>query len=675
MATLEQIIQQEINPFDPVTFVTGNFWTDDKQPVDATVESIHQSELSQIQTILTSVIKSHDTRSILLTGDSGCGKSYLLKRLQKTLNDRAFFVYIEACSVTDYIWRHTLRSMVDSLLYRPEGEKEPQLILWVKGLSAYKAESLKKKILGAKKNFIHELTSTYPTGIYQPKDFFSVLYELTNPDLYFAACDWLRGYSVSEDDLKRLGVGSVIDSEEAARGIIRNFGRISADNKPIVLCFDQVEATTSAKGESDPYAVFRVNTAFNTDNLKNFLIIISIIEQIRKRWKSKIPQSDLAKINYTIELKQITLEQVKALWANRLKPLHSQANPQPTSPIAPLSEEDFKTKYPGGIANLRDSLKFGGKLYQQIKEGKGIEIEPDTSEEIEPDTPPTPPPPQGNKPEAAFKLLWQREFNKTKSKISRIQQLSSPELVEMLILAMETLGIESIKRKILRGKYANYSFSYQLLNQAKKVGILWNEDSNMTSFFHTMKACEKFIQANQDTPLKLIRSASLGNRKNQGYRLYKKLFNQSSHIRPSLESVHYLKTYQNLVNDAKAGDLVVNYENLNLTQLKDLICQTKILHQCQLLQDLAVVPPTITPPGTKKNELGKAKEFLLNLVTTQHLLAEKVLIQNAKSQFPEVEETEIKNLIQELCKIGKISFVNPNAKPEDRMVCLVVPSY
>ncbi len=256
MTTLKEIIQQEVNPFDSVTFRTGNFWTEENNSTIVTVKSIHQSAITQVQNTLQQVIRDNRTRSILLTGDSGCGKSYLLNRLKKTLNDRAFFAYVEPCPSSDSIWLHTLRYTVDSLMHVPEGEKESQLILWLKGLSAYKDGGIKKKILGAKNHFIHELRSTYPTGIYQPKDFFAALYALTNPDLYFSACDWLQGNSISEDDLKLLGVNSIIDAEESARGILGNFGRISADNKPIVLCFDQVEATRFPDGSFNLSSVF-----------------------------------------------------------------------------------------------------------------------------------------------------------------------------------------------------------------------------------------------------------------------------------------------------------------------------------------------------------------------------------------------------------------------------------
>jgi hypothetical protein len=663
VATLEQIIQREVNPFDSVTFRTGNFWTDDKQTSTATVESIHYEAFTEIHAVLENVIKDGYTRSLLLTGDAGCGKSYLLSRLKKNLNDRAFFAYIDPCPSNDGIWRHTLRYTVDSLMHVPEGERESQLLLWLKGLSAYRDGGIKKKILGAKNHFIHELRSIYPVGIYQPRDFFAVLYALTNPELYFIACDWLRGDSISEDDLKLLGVKSVIESEEAAKGIIGNFSRISADNKPIVLCFDNVEhPTRSSDGSRDLSAIFNLNTIFHINNIKNFLVIISMSFNTWRLCELTITLPDLARIDQKIILKQINLAQVEALWASRLYPLHCQVNPKPKSSIEPLKKQDLERKYRGGKANLRESLNFGGKLFQLFK--------PDSK------TKPDPLP--------AFQLLWRDELNKTRDEISRIRQLSSPELIEMLISLINALKIKHIKPRFLDGTYASYSFSYRS-NKSKNVGILWNEDSNMKSFYFAMKACEKAINFNPNITLKLIRAEPLGKPTTQGYKLYQKLFKNlfDNHITPDLESVHYLKTYQKLSNDARSGDLVLNFEPLSLERLEELVCKTKVLHQCRLLQDLEIILPDSTNPDTPEEKipsekkkgkvklLRQVKEFLLNLVKHHHLLGQEILIKQAKSQFAKVEETEIDNLIQELCEEKKISFINPKAKPKERLVCLV----
>ena len=662
MATLKEIIQREVNPFDPVTFTTGNFWTQSDRSTVATVESIHQTAITQVQNTLKSVIKDNHTRSILLMGDSGCGKSYLLSRLKKTLNDRAFFVYIEPCLVNDYIWQHTLRHTVDGLMHTPEGEEESQLLLWLKGLSAYRDGGIKKKLLGARNHFIHELRSIYPTGIYQPRDFFAVLYALTNPDLYYPACDWLRGNSLSEEELKLLGVGSVIDSEEAAKGIIANFGHISTDNRPIVLCFDQVELSAkSADGSLDLSPVFNINTAFHNNNLKNFLVIISIVQHTWVKCQKTIPLSDLARIKHKIILRQISLEQVKALWASRLHSIHSQANPQPSSSIEPLNERELDNKYPGGKANLRDALNLAGIFYEKYKSTGSIEISENSQ-------------PEPKNHSAAFKLLWQDELNKTQTRIKRLRQLSSPELIEMLMTAMKVLGVEQIKPKLLSGRYSTYSFSYQLKNSSL-IGVLWDEDSNLRSFCNAMKACENVIKSQDDINLVLIRSESMGSKNNKGHQIYEQTFNNSSHkhIQSSLESVHYLKTYQKLFNDARSGDLVLNYQSLKVADLEKLVRETKVLHRCGLLQDLEIIPSTkvIKPKASIDKTFKEVKESLLNFVEHHYLLGQETLIKQAKTQFTEIETAKIEHLIEELIKEKKISIVNPKAQLTERLICLI----
>ncbi|NEO23968.1 MAG: ATP-binding protein, partial [Moorea sp. SIO4A5] len=68
MATIQEIIKQALNPFDPVTFATGNFWEDPENSALKDVESIHQHEINQITTTLSAVNQDHRPRTILLAG-------------------------------------------------------------------------------------------------------------------------------------------------------------------------------------------------------------------------------------------------------------------------------------------------------------------------------------------------------------------------------------------------------------------------------------------------------------------------------------------------------------------------------------------------------------------------------------------------------------------------------
>ena len=649
MVSIEQIIQQEVNPFDPVTFKTGNFWQEDQDSA-LTIESIHQEAIDQITEFLAQVARDHCSRTLMLAGDSGSGKSYLLSRVKRVLNNKAFFAYIGPWAASDHIWRHTLRYTVDSLMHKPANQQESQLLLWLKSRSVFTDRSLMKKLLGERGLFINNFRATYPTSIYNANAFFSVLYYLTQPETYQLACEWLKGDDLDEDSLKALGVRSSINTEDAAQNILANFGRISAETQPIVLCFDQIEDSDRLPNRSpDLQPLFSVNTTFRNEKLKNFLVIISIVTNTWKQNLDHIQQSDRARVEKSVLLKPITLKQAEALWASRLYPLHRQATPQPPSPIYPLNEQSLEEKFPGGKTHPRPALELGRRLLLKYKTG-GIIVPED--------------------PIAAFKLLWHQEFQKTQQKVSGIRQFSSPELVQMLTEALKALQVRDIKPKLLFSspKFASYSLSYQLPARQERVGVVWTEDPNTKSFFTVMDACEKAIKQNLCQTLYLIRAEGVGTPNLKGNQLYKQIFTgySHSHLKLELTSIHYLDTYHSLVNAAGCRELVVAGKTQTLEDLEALIRESKILNDCPLLQELKIVPPIII-----KHPLEPVKEFLFNLVITQQMMGRLKLIQNACSQFSQVDEPEIEKLIQELCHENKIKIIPPNAKPQEQSVCWV----
>ena len=648
MATLAEIIQREVNPFDPVTLKTGNFWTDDKQKNIPTVTSIHQEAIQEIENLLHTVAKDHYTRTLLLMGDSGCGKSYLLARLKQNFNPQAFFAYIDPCPSSDCIWRHTLRYTVDSLMHPPAGEKESQLLLWLKNLANFRDRSLMKQLLGAKGLFVLNFRSTYPTGIFRPKDFFTVLYQLTKPEFYLLACDWLRGENLDDRDLHKLGVNTVIDTEESARGILGNFGRIAEYNKPIVLCFDQVETYRHSDGSFDMSSVFTINTSIHNSNFKNFLVIISIIRNQFIEQKDNLLQSDLARLDQLITLKQIDLNQVEALWESRLAYLHERAQPKLKSKIEPLKREQIQQHYPGEKANLRDSLALASKLFLAYKTGK---------DNLEEDLP------------ASFHLLWQQELQNHQNNLTRIRQFSSQELINMLQQVATALQVNKVNNRFLSGKYGSYSFSYKSLEKNKLVGVLWCEEPSLKSFVFAMKACDKAQKQHRNFIFILLRTENVGNSKNKGYKIYKKIFCRSPHrhLQPSLDDVSYLKTYQKLANEAIAGDLVLGSQTITLLQLQSLVCHSHVLAECNLLKELAIIPSQ-KDTARKEQKQPKVNELLLNLAKVHKIIGKQKLIDQASHQLANLEPEEIEQSLAQLQAENQIAIVNPNAPLEEQII-------
>ena len=689
MTDINDIIKREVNPFDIINLKPTNFWAEE-QDSKLMVESIHKNAIIEIEGLLDLVGKDHRSRTVLLAGESGSGKSYLLGRLKRTLNPKAFFAYI-LCNWADSsnIWRHILRHTVDSLIQVPEGEKESQLMLWLKSLTAFTRSDITQRIFNDnfwealqsnRQKFIKHLKDSYKkAGIYNPDMFFGVLHDLANPELYDLACEWLRGDDLNEDSMKEIKVKTCIDTEDAAKNILANFGRISTQTQPIVLCFDNLDTMPQLpEGFLDIQPFFNVNTTIHGDNLKNFLVIISVITNTLKRHFDRILPADKAGIHKTIQLKPITIKQAEALWAYQLQPLHQLANPRPESPIFPLNREMLDKTSPGGKTMPRNALTLGREEYQKYKgslldEDEKPKPEPVTTRDEETIPKPIiilpPPPPANNQDttQAEFELLWQHEYTKSQGKITKISLLSSPDLIQMLQQSISSLKIQGVKTKLLSGKYASYSLSYQHPTKREKLGIVWTEDSNMNSFYHIMNACQTVLQKNLCQTMYLIRGGDLGKPNMAGNQLYRQIFTNTNHvhIKPSLQSIHYLATYQSLVNSAKSQELVIGGKTINLQRLETLINESEILNQCTLLQDLKIVPPGPDPKPLP------VKDFLFNLVKTQHLLGKPTLIDNAISNFPTVNEAQINVLIQQLCQENKIQILNPKAKPEAQLICLV----
>ncbi len=675
MATIDAIIQQEVNPFDPVTFYTGDFWQESQQS-GLTVDSIHQEAIAEITELLNQVAKDHQTRSILLCGDRGSGKSYLLSRLKQQLNQSAFFAYIGPWVEQGQIWRHILRYTVDSLMQKPAGETESQLLLWLKSLSAFRDRGLKKKILGERGLFIHNLRGTYPSGIYNPNEFFGALYDLTNPDLYNTVCDWLQGNDLDEESLKEIRVKRSIETETDAKNILSNFGKISANTQPIVLCFDQIDKVAEPpSGYQELQALFTVNTTIHNQRLKNFFIIISLIKNTWEQHKKNILEADQDRIYKGILIKSITWDQAESLWAKRLDPIHQQATEKPPSPIYPLTRQELEAKFPAGRTFPRYALQIARQLYQNYKLNLAVDLKASS----QPETPqPTETPLDAI---AAFNLLWQSQFKKTQEKFLKIRHFANSELIQMLREALQALEVAEIQPRLLPSdKYGNASLSCQLPEVSGKVGFAWTEDENLTNFFHFMNACQKTIDQNLCQKLYLIRKTGVGNARNKGYTLYKQIFTEMPHVHiiPSLESVHYLATYHSLVNAAAAGELVVGDRTPNISELQSIVREAKILPDCQLLQDLGIFGQNKSKPSNLVNpeakQLLKAKKYMLSLVETQQLLGRSILENNTIVFDTRLTQENIDRLIDELVAEKKVQISDPGTNRANQFIFWVPKS-
>ncbi len=698
MATLEQLLRKNINPFDPATFKPGNFWKE-SQDQSQEITSIHQAAVEAVERTLADVLRDRRTRTLMLIGDSGSGKSHLLGRIKRQLNDRACFAYVDPWPDSQFIWRHVLRQTVDSLVEIPEGQTESQLIRWLKGLEIFRRKGIAQKLLGERSVFVRDLRASFPTA-YRGKEFFSVIYALLDPDLQMAAIDWLRGEDLDEDDLKRLRVRRSVDSEDAAQKMLSNIGWLASSTQPIVICFDNLDnIPRTQNGKPDLQALFNVNSTIHNSGLKNFLVIVSIITSNWRDHKYMIDPPDIARIDKSVMLRSITLDQAAELWASRLFPLHTQATPKPTSPIAPLTTDWLAHRCPGGKVAPRSALILANQLIGDFKrigrlpdipsQSAGNKKIPNGSTSAEEKTKSS-----AGSDRASFELMWQKDFKETGSHLRRISQFSSPELIRRLREAIEALQVSDIKPAILPSNaYASYS-----LGHSGQVGIIWTEDANLRSFFNVMRACQKIVDARIRGRLYLVRKEKLGNARNRGYQLFQEIFDGQKHVhlKPDLESVQYLETYHRMVNSAAGGELVVGAKTPNVQELQALVRESGVLSACKLLQQLGVTKqqegeinlvklvarktpgkrgekdtPPLKPVSPSPQDIAVAERYILNLMTTQSLMGMQVLVESTQEQVPAMNAAAVISLVHSLCHTNRIQILDPNAKPKDQLLCYV----
>ena len=679
MVSIEQVVQRSVNPFDDI--VARNFWSE-QQSQERTIESIHAKAIQKFEDSLDLVKQDHRTRTLLMLGASGSGKTHLLGRLKSRLNSNACFVYIEPFPDSQYIWRHILRYTVDSLMQVPAGQSESQLSSWLKGLTHFRGGSAIDRLFSDRQVFVRNMRASHPIGMYRSKEFFGVLYELAaDRDLLSLACDWLRGEELDESDLKGLNVRRAIDSEEDAQKILLNFGHLAVETQPIVLCFDQLDSIACDKeGKPDFPALFRCNSSLHSQNLTNFLIVISVVRDTWKQESQRLLSADLARIDSEVELKTITTDEAAALWQSRLSPLHSQADSPPQSPLFPLSRNDLDRDYPRGRILPRTALMLGKQLFQRYKLD-GFPQSPggngSTSPTVVSPNPPKPFPGNGSKSNAlaSFKLLWTQELEKSRTRISHIKQLSAPELVQLLRDVLSALELKPSPTGILPSqKYKSYSLGFQAPEESGQMGIVWSEEPNLTKFCNLMKACDKVNGQKSYSSMVLLRGADVGSPKNKSYQLYTRIFQQSPnrHLKVDLDSVHLLATYRYLANSARSGELVVGDRVVNLDDLKSFVRDIECLQGCRLLQNLGIfdLSPEIVavnPPSPKPD----LEQHLFNLVQTQHFIARSLLVSRAASLPSAPKAADVDRAIHQLCQQNKVRILDPNAPADAQLVCLI----
>jgi hypothetical protein len=664
VASFGGIVLRNTNPFDQISTINEK---------ELIVDYIYQEAFIKIERKFNEVVQHNCTHTVLINSYDGSSNNYLLSRLHQQFNYKSLFVYIPPFPQREVIWQHILRHTVDSLVTTSNNNKRSQLLRWISKFKQDIKYDLFDFLRSDRKKFINRLKDIYKgVKIHDDDIFFGILYDLTDSLLYPLACEYLRGDDLSQESLEALGIEKSIETETAARETLANLSRIVGNHQPIVLCFDQIQSIGKLPdGSLDLPALFTINTKIREENI-NSLMIFNINHCTWKENQEKIYELNQHTIDEIVYLKDISLAQAELLIESRLKQLYSQGTLQIPSPIYPLNRQILEQEFPQGRTNPRDLLIYARDTLQAYKKWltkgteKGSFVFPQRSENKEVNY---------LELESYFPVIWYENFAKIKQNFHKVRQLSSPELIRILEEVLILLQVDQIIYPLfVRTKYSSYSLGYHLTDKSEMSGIVWMEDPNLTSFFHVMEACRKTLEKNPSLKLYLIRAELLGDKDDKGYKIYNELFMNLSHahIIPDLNSVHYLATYNSLVRSACEGSLVIAGKVINLKDLRYLMYKSKILKNCELLEKLGLVVSNHDANDQKNTDqhLKEYKSYVFYLVKSQICLSTEVIIQKTKYCFPELSESKVEALIQQLCWQKKLRIIDPKAPLESQLVCL-----
>lgn len=239
----------QVNPFGDLAL--GSPWND--APAD--VPSINDAPFRTILQALSQMRMGSRGTSIVMTGEPGSGKTHLLGRLRKSIPADVAYVYVRCNASAATLWRHVRGSLASDLLKREGGnpsrlqsvlQKYPERIQQIRGFNLQRA-------LSACGEGRHVL----------------------------AASAWLRGEPLPQADLDALGIGAERDDEERSReteakDAVNGLLSFLAPDR-VILCFDQVEALETYRGDRDGFHVMGTMVAELCHEHSHLLLVSCIV--------------------------------------------------------------------------------------------------------------------------------------------------------------------------------------------------------------------------------------------------------------------------------------------------------------------------------------------------------------------------------------------------------------
>lgn len=325
----EQVLSTISNPFHGV--VIQDVW----QPLALDVSSIQQNAFEQCLKALDNV-SSGKSDSLLVFGAPGAGKTHLISRFQQhlfaTAKDapdqtlRCVFVAVRLQSSPTTLWQCIRQRLATDLLRQEQGITQLQRLI-AHQIAAERKEPPKRWVLamrvltGTEGESVTEHLQRTAEHLDLGRDVFVMLDHLVHRRHTFDATAWLKGDSLPETVLARLGVAAEEgeEREEVARRVVTALCRLAGETLPLVFCFDQLESLQRYPRDNEAFFRFGRMAADLADADPNVLIISCVQSAFVDDLKTNMREADRDRvIKRQATLEPLTRAQIEELVKARL---------------------------------------------------------------------------------------------------------------------------------------------------------------------------------------------------------------------------------------------------------------------------------------------------------------------------------------------------------------------
>ncbi len=340
------------------------------------VETVHQEARAAFERLLvhaTTPPRPDSGRILLLLGDSGCGKTHLLRAFRSTAHERSlgFVAYMQMTTASSSYGSYILSNLIDSLdqpylesaVPRSGLEKLSDALLARCGKVAPVAALLADPDQDADE--VLRLVEIAADGLKEQPLFQRVDLDLMRALLFLQRNEtriksrvlkYLRCEDLSDNDRKVLGGLVPRVRDHHPQEMVEHIGRlVAALDHSLVLCVDQIEGFNDFEDRQEPHFRRAMTTLCElADRVPSAVIVISCLHNFWQGLSNKLTQSLRDRIEKAppfIKLEALrTADEARLIAERRLEHLYEvkDAPFDPAEPTYPFPHEGFEA-----LAGLR----------------------------------------------------------------------------------------------------------------------------------------------------------------------------------------------------------------------------------------------------------------------------------------------------------------------------------